>query len=919
MLDTIMSSITTKNRIKRITRTQCESWIGDHTIDPTTGNSISAPNSISTISLNYLISSECLKKYNLLREGNPVNDIVDQNVDREEGTRHSVTVPKIDDLSSNIPSMSKSQINIHQNILDELRRSKPSYKDKFDSLQTLLLRNNRINDQNDDNEWRIFSSYMTNKNINELLKYWAKITIKEKEYYTQNYNKYYGFKNLNKKLIDELDNNNFENVKVNSNKSLSKFTNYQLYFKTLFVFILYERKEIKHKFFRDDEIFMRFKKLVEDVVKNYTPSKSTEGDLGNLLSFYSKYGKYSSYVIVNNNLYDRLMLYNPNFRKSLIYNDLIRQDSIDHMSVNSNSGYTSLQNSIEQNCVNNINDIKNDMFKRFKDRITKVYYKYNNVDKFIDLNEFKSFVDETSGNKIPLSDITSFIKKYKGKKQYENESDLYLLKLSKQYFKNKVINDMSYLVRLYSNAGQHNQQISIVIDTESYLSSLFQIYFIKLGSGINILKLPRKHIHITFKTNGQVQTGVDAGGLLNQLITEVSKELFTKNIFTKARLSSGLESEKYFLNPDFDVDIFKNLFTAQPQYIYNKEEVKREFYYFLGSYIQFLLLNGYKLPYRLSSYLLSGFISKTFISKNGETKINTKDEEFTYFMMRDFPDFNQYFINIMKDYDGTNKYKTWINDDTHMPLTEYYKEKSESPPIPKNSNSSDKSTSNRSSANSDSYDSELVPIEGLQPYINNLARHIYLNNPLKDSKVNMLEYHILFFDSIHDNTRKVINNYKISIDDMDHILTQPELDNTIIKNFVNNVLINVMIYNDENNTSIVTNPSYAIEERQTLDMFKTEINKQKFVDKLLNDRDFFVKLLSFWSAKEYYDQTQKYIINIKKNHETYPLSHTCFNVIDVRVYSNFDKFLEELELSVLNTHGRFDIAGGGKSNIKQKK
>ena len=200
---------------------------------------------------------------------------------------------------------------------------------------------------------------------------------------------------------------------------------------------------------------------------------------------------------------------------------------------------------------------------------------------------------------------------------------------------------------------------------------------------------------------------------------------------------------------------------------------------------------------------------------------------------------------------------------------------------------------------------------------NNLARHIYQVNPLNYSGINMTNYHIMFFRGITPDTIKIVNSYRITIDDIEDILTIPGVDKDTIRRFVENIYKNIQIYNNSQNVSSVTNAAYAIDETKTLNLFNNKTNKDLFAEKL-NDYSFYTKLLSFWSGKGYYDNQEKYKIIIQKTYESpLPTSSACFNEITITTYTNFDNFLENLETAVLNTQERFDLAGGSKQKKKQ--
>lgn len=921
-----------ENRIKKITEEECNNWRENPTVDPTTNKKISSPDSQDEKSLNYLISKNCYENFKILRKNNNIIDV--DNIDKEYSNTNSKK-KEFQDITEIMYDKEKENYEYILSLFDSISPDKePTNEKQYDVLYELLnikqydtpSNSNRYTTESankrDITQWKMFF-----KNSNDQMKYWLKIMIHDKEYYEKYSNEYFNIKKVIAATIANINEDNFEKTNPELNDNISKkYINYELYFKLLFVLIICEYPEIKHKFFRNDVIFMKFKKLVENIIKKFKPNATENHKLRELLYFVAD-------PYINMTLYNKLTMYIPNLRQRVNINELLINDELitpEMISIDSKSGYLSLENEIYDNCrnISNFKSLKNPIFKKFKSGIIKSYHKYNNSEKFIDFEDFKIFVSQNLKREdLDEEDIITFIKHFEGDKKYEEDKQIYLLKQFKLYRKQKIFNINSDIV---ANIMKKNLRFTIVIDkNKKYIISLFRNFLSVVNhpnntKKENFLDFKNTNLNIKYEKDGQIEAGVDAGGPMRQLMSTIGDELFDLNIFVKPELASPeLKSDKYFLNPNFDVLKYVNLSDFQ-EFEDKSDLLVNEFYSFLGKLINFMFVHEFKLKHNLSSYLLSGFINKNITRKNGISSINTKNHEFAFFMIRDFPNFYQYFFNIMNMYDDNQdeSFDTYISYSTHMPLTKYYN---------KSYDSNKSKSKSRSKSLNDSQVNSDVFIENIDSYIYDLSRHIYLHNPLKDSNIDMLKKHILFFNSIPQDLIKVFKTHKITLNEIDEHLTQTQFTREKVKSFVDNVLRNITIYSKNSDNVFVNEQQRIVNEQKEMQtrslLFE---NKENFINKLFNDgnSEFFDKLISFWSGDKNYNENNniKYKININANinadNTKWPSSHTCFYTLDIGKYENFDTFLKELESSVIYSDGVFDMAGGKyrriRKNIKNK-
>ena len=454
-------------------------------------------------------------------------------------------------------------------------------------------------------------------------------------------------------------------------------------------------------------------------------------------------------------------------------------------------------------------------------------------------------------------------------------------------------------IKNFLDTFNNNTQV-IYFNVEGYPSiiSLFATYM--MYKDVFVLNNSNMHVNnFVLDENGNLQRsdGSDMGGLSNQMITNISNELFDLKIFIKPQ-----NSTKYFLNPEFVLsDEYKSVLriiinssyiTAMDKEIcfeiINNNTIYFSFYKFIGKLMSFFLMNSFKLPHHLSSFMLS-------CMKFKQNKI--KDHEHVLYMLNDFPDISSSVLNMMKtDPEEIETYDIEYND---LYKIQYDKE------------NGDKVTS-----------------ENFEQYFIDLAKHLNRHNTIPISENRNLDidldvYYEKFSEGFNNNLRKLFQQKDFSYVTIDKMLTKEEIDDQILQKLSDNIFTNTSFTRDD----------YAINIEEYNNNGQRYAEKyQKYMDNILLNKNtgfseeehkFFIqKMLEFWTGIDFYKPEISYRMLIVMNNTVgYPVSHTCFSRIDFPLYDSEEEFFEKLKFAVENSHNKFTIAGGGKKKrrvVKRK-
>jgi hypothetical protein len=474
-------------------------------------------------------------------------------------------------------------------------------------------------------------------------------------------------------------------------------------------------------------------------------------------------------------------------------------------------------------------------------------------------------------------------------------------------FKNKMIrtcndnNKCSALsdneIKKLLNTFNNDEQI-VYFNVIGYPSiiSLFSKYMMHKGG--NVLNNSKMAVvNFEFDVNGILQRsdGSDLGGLSNQMITNISNELFDLKIFIKPQ-----NSTKYFLNPEFKLSdehksilqiiinsssilsVLKDHFNE----IIQTEKIYDKFFKFIGELMSFFLMNSFKLPHHLSSYLLN-------CMKYKQNQI--KDHEHVLYILNDFPDISNSVLNLMK----TNPEEIETYD---IEYNDLYK-------IQYNQENGDRVTS-----------------ENVEQYFIDFAKHLNMHNtnPVSENRnldINISQYYKQFSEGFNNNLRKLFQQKNISYVTIDKMLTKEAIDDQILQKLSDNIFVNMSFTRDDNASNI---DGYNKKGQQYAIKYSTYINNI-----LLNKNtgftkeqhhDFVKKMLEFWTGIDFYKPEINYKMLIVMNNTVgYPVSHTCFGRIDFPLYDSEEQFFEKLKFAVENSHNKFTIAGGGQQRRNKKK
>ena len=671
-------------------------------------------------------------------------------------------------------------------------------------------------------------------------------------------------------------------------KYVDKYTsvNYKHFFKILLYGIIY-KISFNHEFFNDDKYEINeFRKLVKKVFKETLfnlDDFNADLYLNFRFLFYKKpnavngisLSKYAAdiYIASSNDAYKYSLIFmtniHPELKQKLYYEEMIN-------SLEKDNSYQSLPRS--KKSIESIDNLEPIEFQQQK-YPCKYNYNFLKIDK--NMEQFAKDMIKTCNyyslkNNVDVGVLETNVKNIRKLKS-----------MIKVYIYNQYKSD-------YNIATYGDFILEIIIDTRTPLKSLFDEYIRLMNEyNINMFFFPISKFSIKKKSHDGIDYfSQDVGGVTKDVFNDITKELFQKKIFAKPDVKI-LETKRYFLNPKFNLKDLKKEYKRNFKEMCDKinkpdktsrspslpdseydEATTNQFYTFLGELIIFLFVNDFKLPYNLSSYLLSGFFKEHYIEKSGNHYLSTEYTDYIYYMIRDFD--NAYNILIHQPL----KIEMGISDVSHIDWDTFIN-------IP--------NAKSEFEINKDNY----------IKYLTTLSSHLYESNEDSDK---MMVYHICFFDAFGNKAikiRKPMNIFNISLDTLDNELTQEAITEKIIHKFV--VSIDILLYENRK----VQNFDYkAIKLSDTI--------KNNFYQYIISLRDpitYTKKLLKFWTGIDEYNETFNYKINIfpemnsNQEKKKLPVSHTCFNTIDIPLYDDFKDFTDKLKMSIEYMQDA-DMAGG---------
>lgn len=833
---------------KDITKEQCEKWAGIETSDPElagkihpiTGEEIANPNSTAKNSHNVLISNACASKFGIYRPGNPYQP--DETISAAYSNR----------INSSLTSLSSVAQNTKYEWVKDIL-----FSNKHDDLSKIHMLV----------DWKPVDNYAD---------VW--------------HPPYYGIDDIHRWfeiMKQSVKTDTFPYIERDFNEyNIYSGSNYRIYFKTIIYAFVYGYKMNIPPL--NNEIPKQFIKLVKKVFVQYKLSSldttgTIQKDFGFL--FYPK--KVDSHIYftmsgIEQKTYQRnvgrrnidgeteianyfnqtVRKYNRSIKSLLPYKKFIEKyDLRQHNSMSSPSS----EMDIETQCIDKIRSITNEKFEKFKNHMIKACKKYSEVDPY-------------DSDNMNINDV----------RKYHQEKFKAIISKIEGYLKNK-----------------YEDKVVVQIDMQDPLKSLFGKYLLfKEKRQINILHLPRSLLIIKVETkDGNDDIAIDAGGIKNQLFNDIAKQLFEKQIFIKSDIDNA-ESEKYFINPKFRVQDIG----VKGCDFHFEQTLTDDFWTFVGSLCQFFLLNSYKFPQQFSSFILSGFLNEHFAEKKSsfmglytrnEAQLITKQHDFLYYMMRDFPQLANVLINVINE-ENIKDAGVTLNSFVHLA------QRLEGDFL---NNQAQYTISENKITESGTVDYQITN-QNYENYLHDLAKNIYVLNPIKDDdKHNSYYAYANFFAGISIDVKKGLRRNKTTLETIDNALIATKWSEEIVDEFITNII---------DNTELYINKHYK--NNSEVNAFFDDM-KSTFASKLMtyfpeyNDKALLAK---FWSGWEDYNANYKYAFNIDpaRDKNKYPASHTCFTLIDVSIQDNVVTFWEKLQYSVSNTFNVFSAMGGKKGRKK---
>ena len=363
---------------------------------------------------------------------------------------------------------------------------------------------------------------------------------------------------------------------------------------------------------------------------------------------------------------------------------------------------------------------------------------------------------------------------------------------------------------------------------------------------------------------------VDAGGVSREFFTKLFEELFCdeenkKRPFILPEKNNG--SNRYYINPNFEPDenfktVIKYL-NKDMQVIgdYNTEKEYEQIYYIIGKFLGIALVNEeIGIPKQFSTYILSRFI-------NPPKTINYYD--ILYYYLKDFSNSRPY-MNMMNEKQKNNIDYCDFNFNDYYIISKSLKSNPEGHPITK---------------------------ENYIKYILQLSKHIvtknFLLNGIEGSDKNMKRRYESLFSGFNSELSAILYNNNVSIDMLDKLITNEQLDPVILIEFAEKLKISVIKFVGR---SDIYNPNTGAT--------KTEAEKQAIIDELKiyltniitikregttdeQHYSFIKKLLQFWSGFSHYNKLAEVEENGYKFFYLYggdvrmfPMAHTCSYQLD---------------------------------------
>ena len=362
---------------------------------------------------------------------------------------------------------------------------------------------------------------------------------------------------------------------------------------------------------------------------------------------------------------------------------------------------------------------------------------------------------------------------------------------------------------------------------------------------------------------------LDYGGVSREFFTNLFEELFcdeenNKRPFIQPEKKSG--SNRYYINPNFEPD---ENFRKVIKYVmdnrktipsYNTAADYVDIYKIIGRMLSITIVNkDIGLPKQLSSYILSRFINQ---------KKDLKYYDILYYYLKDFNNSSAY-VNMMNEQQKDNIELCGFS------FNDYY------------------IISRPSESNPDGID---LTKENYTKYILQLANHAVTKNFLLNGeegyKKSMKKRYDALFSGFNDELRIFLKENEVSIDILDKLITNEQLNEEILLEFAEKLKISVIKYVDDDitiiNDHIVLTEAEKEAKKIELRVYLTNIiTKKRDGETIEKHYEFIKRLLQFMTGFSHYDRRAdveengyKFFYMYGADTGRFPSAHTCFYQLD---------------------------------------
>jgi hypothetical protein len=361
---------------------------------------------------------------------------------------------------------------------------------------------------------------------------------------------------------------------------------------------------------------------------------------------------------------------------------------------------------------------------------------------------------------------------------------------------------------------------------------------------------------------------VDYGGVSREFFTKLFEELFCDETNKKRPfiLPEESGSNRYYINPNFEPDenfrkVIKYVIEKiKPIPSYNTSADYVSIYYIIGRMLGIAVVNEeIGLPKQFSSYILSRFINQ---------KKYLEYYDILYYYLKDFNNSSAY-VNMMNEQQKNNIELCGFS------FNDYYiiSRPSESNP-----------------------DGVALTKENYTRYILQLANHAvtknFLSNGTEGSKKSMKKRYDALFAGFKDELRIFLKTNEVSIDILDKLITNEQLNQQILLEFAEKLKISVIKYVDDDISIRNIHPTMDETEKEEKiaeirEYMTNIITKKREGQTIEKHYEFIKRLLQFMSGFSHYNRLADREVNGYKffymygaDTRRFPSAHTCFYQLD---------------------------------------